>query len=122
FVPVVIDSTSPLILIPQTFWDSYLDNTWNRARMDAKTNRAVWVDLTGYRDWRNFTFVLQGADNVIKELTIQHFDWNLWDEEQGFWAPAFGLTSGDKFVIGRPGLRALYAAVDWEQKRAATKE
>ncbi|RPB19791.1 acid protease [Terfezia boudieri ATCC MYA-4762] len=121
-VPTVIDSTSPFILLPQTFWDSMSSN-WNRGAINKTTGRTYYVDRTGFRDWRNFTFNLVSKDGTQSQVIMQHFDWNVWDPEVKFWAPAFKLQPPgvETLVLGRPAIRALYIAVDWDKKVAKTE-
>ncbi|KAF8426761.1 aspartic peptidase domain-containing protein [Tirmania nivea] len=121
-VPTVIDSTSPFILIPQAFWDQ-MSSKWNRGGINETTGRTYYVDRTGFRDWRNFTFDLVSKDGSNSQVIMQHFDWNVWDPEVNFWAPAFKLQPPgvETLVLGRPAIRALYIAVDWDKKEARTE-
>jgi len=119
--PAVIDSTSPFILIPQAFWNK-MSSHWTRGNVNKTTGRTYYSDPSGFRDWRNFTFDLVSKDGTKSQVIMQHFDWNVWDPEVGFWAPAFKLQPPGvgTLVLGRPAIRALYIAVDWDKKEAKT--
>ena len=121
-VPTVIDSTSPFILLPQAFWGS-MSSHWTRGAINKTTGRTYYADKSGFRDWRNFTFDLVSKDGTQSQVIMQHFDWNVWDPEVGFWAPGFKLQPPgvDTLVLGRPAIRALYIAVDWDKKEAKTE-
>ena len=121
-VPTVIDSTSPFILLPQAFW-SQMSVHWTRGKINDTTGRTYYVDKTGFRDWRNFTFDLVSKDGTKSQVIMQHFDWNVWDPEVNFWAPGFKLQpeGEDTLVLGRPAIRALYIAVDWDKKDVKTE-
>ncbi|KAI5800165.1 aspartic peptidase domain-containing protein [Peziza echinospora] len=118
----VIDSTSPFILIPESYW-AQMDPQWSRGAINTTTGRTYYTDPSGHRDWRNFTFTLYDAEKKqSRQLTLQHFDWNIWDPEVNFWAPAFKLQPKgvETVVLGRPAMRALYAQVDWDKRTAKT--
>lgn len=121
-IRAVIDSTSPFIMMPRAFW-SVIGQHWNRGTINQTTGRTYYTDSTAYRDWRNFTFDLVNQNGQQSQVIMQHFDWNVWDPETKFWAPAFQLQpeGEDTLVLGRPAIRALYVAVDWDKKEAKTE-
>ena len=121
-IRAVVDYSTPYIHLPRSLWDQ-MDPVWNRGDLNATTGRTYYTDRTAYRDWRNFTFQVAGASTSAARvnLTLQHFDWNIWDEAVGFWAPAFkifGRGAEEKIVLGRAALGAMYVAVNWDDNNA----